>query len=314
VATPNGQAFLAAEPRFHEVRRVLVRILFLNLAVAIAKIAYGHFSGSISILSDGFHSLTDGTSNVVALVGLRLANKPPDRNHPYGHRKFETLAAAAIALFLLIIVVEVAQAALLRLQSGGAPSVTPSSFGIMLVTLAINIAVVRAERRSAQRLSSELLLADARHTQSDVLTSLAVIAALAGTALGYPVLDPLAAIVISGFIGYAGFEIARDAAKILSDAIVISEEDVRRVVLSVPKVLGCHQIRSRGSADHVFLDLHVWLDGATPLTDAHALSHEVKDVLLARYPQIADAIIHIEPPPGDRRSSIVHRPSSIVDD
>ena len=98
-----------------------------------------------------------------------------------------------------------------------------------------------------------------------MLTSLAVIAALAGAAMGYPILDPLAALVIIGFIGRAGFAIARDAAKILSDATVISEEDVRLVVLSVPKVLGCHQIRSRGSADHVFLDLHMWLDGATPL-------------------------------------------------
>jgi cation diffusion facilitator family transporter len=301
VATTHGQALLAAASRFNEVRRVLVRILFLNLAVAIAKIVYGHLSGSISILSDGFHSLTDGASNVVALVGLRLARKPPDTNHPYGHRKFETLAAAAIALFLLVIVVEVAQAAFLRLRTGGAPSVTAGSFAVMLATLVINIAVVRAERRSAQRLSSELLLADARHTQSDVLTSLAVIAALAGAAIGYPILDPLAALMIIGFIGYAGFQIARDAARILSDEIVISEEDVQQVVLSVPQVVGCHQIRSRGAADHVFLDLHVWLDGATPLTEAHSVSHQVKDRLMARYPQIADAIIHIEPPPDGVR-------------
>jgi cation diffusion facilitator family transporter len=167
----------------------------------------------------------------------------------------------------------------------------------MLVTLATNVAVVRAERKAAYRLSSELLLADARHTQSDVLTSIAVIAALAGSAYGYPILDPLAALLIVGFIGYAGFQIARDTARILSDEIVISEDDVRTVVQSVPQVLGCHHIRSRGSSDHVFLDLHVWLDGATPLTDAHAVSHIVKDLLMQRYPQIADAIIHIEPPP-----------------
>ena len=167
----------------------------------------------------------------------------------------------------------------------------------MLGTLFINVAVVRAERRAAKRLSSELLLADARHTQSDVLTSVAVIAALVGSAYGFPLLDPLAAFVIVGFIGFAGFDIARDAARILSDETVISEEDVRRVVQSVPRVLGCHQIRSRGSADHVFLDLHVWMDGATPLIDAHAVSHEVKDRLMDHYPQITDAIIHIEPPP-----------------
>jgi cation diffusion facilitator family transporter len=289
---------MRTDSRYTEVRRVLVLILFLNLAVALAKIVYGQLSGSISILSDGFHSLTDGASNVVALVGLQLAQKPPDADHPYGHRKFETLAAGAIALFLLIVVVEVAQAAFFRFRSGGAPLVTPVSFGIMLATLAVNLAVVRFERKAAERLSSELLVADARHTQSDVLTSLAVIGALSGSAFGFPILDPLAALVIVGFIGHAGFQIARDAARILSDQIVISEDDVRRVVESVPHVLGCHHIRSRGSADHVFLDLHVWLDGATPLTEAHALSHAVKDRLMDRYPQITDAIIHIEPPPG----------------
>jgi cation diffusion facilitator family transporter len=288
---------MQADSRHASVRSVLVRILFLNLVVALAKIVFGQLSGSISILSDGFHSLTDGASNVVALVGLRLAQKPPDANHPYGHRKFETLAAGGIALFLLVVVVEVAQTAIVRFRSGGAPSVTAASFAIMLATLAINIAVVRAERKAARRLSSELLLADARHTQSDVLTSIAVIAALVGSAYGYPALDPLAGLVIVGFIGYAGFAIARDAARILSDEIVISEEDIRRVVQSVPQVLGCHHIRSRGSADHVFLDLHVWLDGRTPLTDAHAVSHKVKDLLMERYPQIADAIIHLEPPP-----------------
>ena len=288
---------MRTESRYTEVRKVLVRVLWLNLGVALAKIVFGQLSGSISILSDGFHSLTDGASNVVALVGLRLAQKPPDANHPYGHRKFETLAAGGIALFLLVVVVEVAQAAFLRFRSGGAPAVSSASFAIMLGTLFINVAVVRAERRAAKRLSSELLLADARHTQSDVLTSIAVIAALVGSAYGFPLLDPLAAFVIVGFIGFAGFEIARDAARILSDETVISEEDVRKVVQSVPRVLGCHQIRSRGSADHVFLDLHVWMDGATPLIDAHAVSHEVKDRLMDHYPQITDAIIHIEPPP-----------------
>jgi cation diffusion facilitator family transporter len=285
------------ESRYDEVRTVLIRILFLNLLVAVAKVGFGYASGTISILSDGFHSLTDAASNVAALVGLRVARKPPDANHPYGHRKYETLAAAVIALFLVIVMIEVAQTAIGRLHSGGAPRITLASFAVMLVTLAINIFVVRAERRAGRRLHSELLMADAQHTQSDVMTSLAVIGALAGTALGFPVMDPAAALVVVVFIGHAGFEIARDAARVLSDEIVISEDDVRRVVQSVPTVLGCHQIRSRGSADHVFLDLHVWLDGNMPLTQAHALSHQVKDLLMEKYPQIQDAIIHIEPPP-----------------
>ena len=124
-----------------------------------------------------------------------------------------------------------------------------------------------------------------------------MIAALAGARAGVPILDPLAAIVVAGFIGYAGYQIATATTKILSDRIVMSEADLERVVMSVPGVLGCHQIRTRGSTDHVFLDLHVWLPPTCALTEAHDLSHVVKDRLMARYPQIADAIIHIEPPP-----------------
>jgi cation diffusion facilitator family transporter len=283
--------------RYDEVRSVLVRILFLNLAIAIAKIGYGHVSGAISILSDGFHSLTDAASNIAALVGLRVARKPPDANHPYGHRKYETLAAAMIVLFLAIAMIQIAQTAFERFRTASSPAITELSFLVMAVTLAINVRVVRFEQRAGKRLSSQLLLADAHHTRSDVFTSIAVMIALAGTAAGYRLFDPAAALVVVVFIGHACFEIARDAARVLSDEIVISEGDVRRVVDSVPSVLGCHQIRSRGSADHVFLDLHVWLDGATPLTEAHAVSHRVKDLLMERYPQIADAIIHIEPPP-----------------
>jgi cation diffusion facilitator family transporter len=298
VADPDGARLLKTPAdRYNEVRTVLARILLLNLLVAIVKILFGHATGTISITSDGYHSLTDGASNIAALVGLRVAHKPPDSNHPYGHRKFETLAAGVIAIFLIIIMVEVAQAAYERFRSGGTPQVTFLSFVVMLVTLAINLGVVRYERRAGERLSSELLLADAHHTQSDVLTSCAVIGALAATMMGYPLLDPLAALIIVGFIGYAGLEIMRDAARILSDQMVISEDDVRAIVLSVPHVLGCHQIRSRGTADHVFLDLHVWMDGSMPLTDAHAVSHRVKDRLMERYPQIVDAVIHIEPPP-----------------
>lgn len=279
------------------IRTVLVRVLVLNLAVAVTKLAYGYASGALSILSDGFHSLTDSASNLVALAAVSIASKPPDQDHPYGHRKYETLAAGAIVVFLTLVMSEMTRAAFGRFTSGGVPEITPVSFAVMGVTLGINLAVVRAERQAAARLSSELLLADAMHTRSDVFTSIAVIAALGASWLGFPILDPIAALVIVGFIGRAGYQIAREAARILSDQIVISEEDIQRVVLNVPSVLGCHRIRTRGSPDYVFLDLHVWVDGQTVLEDAHAISHEVKDRLMARYPQIADAVIHIEPPP-----------------
>jgi cation diffusion facilitator family transporter len=142
-----------------------------------------------------------------------------------------------------------------------------------------------------------VLLADATQTRGDAWTSLTVLAALIGARLGLPILDPLAALVVAGFIGYAGFQIAQATTGILSDRIVIDDADLQRVVIGVSGVLGCHRIRTRGSSDHVFLDLHVWLPADMRLSEAHAISHLVKDRLMTRYPQIADAVIHIEPPP-----------------
>ena len=276
---------------------MLLRVLFLNLGVAVAKIAFGYSSGAISILSDGFHSLTDAASNVVGLVGVRAAGRPPDADHPYGHRKYETVAAAAVTLFLVLVVLEVLRNAFNHLTGRSSPpNITLAGFAVMLVTVIVNLVVVRYESRQAERLGSEVLLADAMQTRGDVWTSFTVMAALIGARSGLLILDPLAALIVAAFIGHAGYQIARATTRILSDRIVIAESDLEQVVLSVPGVLGCHQIRTRGSNDHVFIDLHVWLPGNMELTEAHHMSHVVKDRLMARYPQIVDAVIHIEPP------------------
>jgi cation diffusion facilitator family transporter len=290
----------ASQDKYTTVVSVLYRVLFVNLGIALAKIVLGYLTGAVSILSDGFHSLTDCASNVVALVGVSVARRPPDDNHPYGHRKYETMASLGILIFLVIVLVQVVTAAVDRLLTGGSPRVFPEGIGLMAVTLGINIWVVIYEMREGQRLQSEVLRADAKHTRSDVLTSAAVLAALIGVWFGYPLLDPIAALLVAGFIGHACWSIALDASGILSDQIVIAEEDVRTVVQSVPEVIGCEKIRTRGAADYAFLDLHLWLDRSMTLETAHATSHVVKDKLMAKFPQLADVVIHIEPPPAGR--------------
>ena len=283
--------------RYTEVTRVLNRVLLLNLLVALSKIALGYYSGAVSILSDGFHSLTDSASNVVALVGVSVARRPPDENHPYGHRKYETMASLGILVFLVVVLVEVLTAAADRLVNGGTPRVFPEGIGLMTVTLIVNLFVVSYELRESRRLNSEVLRADAKHTRSDVLTTGAVLGALLGVWWGYPLLDPMAALLVAGFIGHACWSIAQEASRVLGDAIVIPEAEVRTVVQSVDGVIGCEKIRTRGSADYAFLDLHLWLDGDMPLKTAHAASHVVKDRLMTRFPQLVDVVIHIEPPP-----------------
>jgi len=283
--------------RAAQVSTVLYRVLFLNLIVAAAKIALGLSSGAVSVLSDGYHSLTDTASNIVGIIGVRIAGAPPDVDHPYGHRKFETMASLGIMVFLLLVLREVLSAAWERLHSGGEPIINTLTFAVMAGTFAVNLGVVFYERRAGRRLQSEVLLADAHHTMSDLMTSATVIVALIGVKFGYLWLDPVAALVVAVFIAFACWEIFNSTTGILADRFVIPEEQILEVVKSVPEVIGSHHVRTRGSNDFVFLDLHIWMDADMSLDEAHSISHVVKDKLMARFPQIKDAIIHIEPPP-----------------
>ena len=282
--------------RHDSVVRVLWRVLVLNLAVAFAKIAFGYFSGAVSVLSDGFHSLADASSNVVGLVGVSAAQRPADENHPYGHRKYETMASVGILIFMLVVLTEVGRNALAHLHAPVVPAFVPIGIATMIITLAINLLVVQYESAAARRLRSEVLAADAQHTRSDVWTTLAVLAALGGTWLGYPILDPIAGLIVTVFIAYACWQIAREASGVLADRIVLPEEDIRAVAEAVPGVVGTEKIRTRGASDNVFVDLHLWINGQTPLGEAHALSHLVKDRIMARFPEVVDVVIHIEPP------------------
>jgi cation diffusion facilitator family transporter len=189
VATPPPRSERGAA-----VVRVLVHVLLLNLAVALAKIAFGFATGATSILSDGFHSLTDAAANVVGLIGVHIARQPPDVDHPYGHRKYETVAAAAVTAFLFVVVLGVLRNAFSSLIGQSKLEVSAMSFVVMLITIVINLGVVQYEGRAAVRLGSEMLQADAMQTRGDVWTSLAVLCALAGVRLGLPILDPIAAI------------------------------------------------------------------------------------------------------------------------
>jgi len=291
--TPHSQLIA----RSRAVSSVLYRVLFLNLIVAAAKIALGLSTGAVSVLSDGYHSLTDTASNVVGIIGVRVAGAPPDDDHPYGHRKFETMASLGIMVFLLLVMREVLSAAWERLHTGGEPAIGTLTFIVMGGTFLVNLGVVFYERRAGRRLQSEVLLADSSHTLSDLMTSATVIVALIGVKLGYVWLDPIAALVVAVFIAHACWEIFNSTTGILADRFVIPEEQILEVVRSVPEVIGSHHVRTRGSADFVFLDLHIWMDANMSLDKAHSLSHVVKDRLMARFPQIKDAIIHIEPPP-----------------
>ncbi len=281
---------------FDRVRWVLIIVLILNWAVAIAKIVVGMLTRVQSMTADGFHSLSDGTSNIIGLIGIALSSQPVDRDHPYGHKKYETFFSLGIAALLLLVAFNLVREGFGRLFHPANPEVNVISFVVMIVTMLTNYLVMKYEYNEGKNLRSDLLVADSMHTRADIYTSFSVIIALIGIKLGFPIIDPIATLVISVFIVYAAFEIIKDASKILCDTVAIGDsEKISSVVLSVKGVKACHKIRTRGRPDDICVDLHVQVDSGMNLEDAHKVSFCVESELKKVIPEVSDVLVHIEP-------------------
>jgi cation diffusion facilitator family transporter len=283
------------EQRTKRITAVLWDILALNLAVAIAKLIYGSRAGAIAITADGIHSLLDASSNVVGLIGIFAARRPPDADHPYGHRKYETVAALAIVAMMLLGCHEIVTAAIDRMRHPRLPEVNWLGYAIIGTTLAINLLVVAVERLEGKRLQSELLLSDATHTASDLGASLLVLGSFAAARFHLGWVDVVAAGLIVLLILKSGATILRGTLSTLSDQRRIEPEQVEAVALEERGVLEAHNVRSRGPLDDIHLDLHVLVDPELPIAEAHRVGHRVERRLRAHWPGLTDVVVHVEP-------------------
>nr|WP_165045234.1 cation diffusion facilitator family transporter [Adlercreutzia sp. ZJ138] len=297
-----SMAMIAKQPvsaRMRSIRRVLWVVLFLNLAVAAAKYVCGTLIGSASMQADGIHSVFDSLGNVVGIVGIAVASRPADEGHPYGHAKFETYASLAIGALLLLAAFKVGSSAVTKLLTGSyAVDVTPVSFAVMVGTLAVNLGVTLYERRAGKRLGSEILVADASHTLSDALVSIGVIVGLVLVKLGFPMADPIMALVVTVAILATGYDVLKHALVTLSDHSRIPEDDVRTCVMSIAGVRDTHHIRTRGTEGEVYADLHVLVDPQMTVVAAHDLSERVETEVKRCFPHVTEVLVHIEPDDG----------------
>jgi cation diffusion facilitator family transporter len=278
------------------VQRVIVAILILNLLVAGVKVVYGVVSGSLAVASDALHSLLDAASNVGALMVLRYASAPPDEDHPYGHRKIEIVAAAMVGVLISTAAIRFAWSAIEALLEGHQPpEVTVLGLAVMAGTLVVNVAVAVYEHRRGKQLGSPFLVADAAHTASDVVVTTGVIASLALSRAGVAQADAVATLLVMAVIARVAWKILASNLGVLVDRAMVAADGVRAVALGVRGVEGCHRVRTRGLEGAVHLDLHLLVDGAMPVREAHRLSHEVEDALRRRFPEIVDVTIHVEP-------------------
>lgn len=281
--------------KYKQIMKVQAIGLSLNLVVASAKIVYGYVTGSISMKADGFHSLMDGGSTMVGMLGVWVASRPPDESHPYGHRKHEQFASLFIAGLLLITGFEVARGAIQNLMEPSAPRVTTLSFAIMLSTMAVNIFITTLESRKGREYNSQILIADSLHTRSDIFVSIGVIFSLIAVKAGYPIIDVVAGIVIAIIIAKAGLDVVRETSYSLLDASVLDTDTLCRIALEIEGVEDCHHIRTRGTVDNVYVDLHVHVREDMHMDEAHCVAHAVENQIKERVEGVKDVVVHLEP-------------------
>ena len=281
---------------YKKIRFVLIAILALNWGVALAKIFYGLLSRSSSITADGFHSLSDGASNIIGLIGISIAAQPKDPDHPYGHKKYETLSSLGIAALLFFVCFNLLREGIKRLYIPVMPEINILSFVVMIVTLAVNVFVMKYEYKKGKELKSDILVSDSMHTRADIFTSISVLAALVAIKMGYSILDPIVTIMIACFIAYSAFEITRECSRVLCDTVVITDvKEIERIVIKIKGVNACHKIRTRGREDDICVDLHVQVNPKMPIEEAHKISYAIEDALKNSIKGVTDVVVHMEP-------------------
>jgi cation diffusion facilitator family transporter len=280
---------------YKEVKKVNVIVLVLNLLVAFGKIIMGYAINSMSMEADGFHSLTDASSNIIGLIGVYLSYRPRDKEHPYGHRKIETLVTLVIAIMLFAVCYEIFSAAIGRFNHPTTVEDSTYGFLVMLITISINMFVAAFERHKGKELGSDFLISDSMHTTSDIYVSLSVILGLVFTRLDIQWADVIVALFIGLMIGRAGYKILCSGIKVLLDTAVIDADEIAALVEQQEGIKSCHKIRTRGKQDDISVDLHVLVDKDMHIYNAHKLADAIEAKLREEYSGITDVTIHIEP-------------------
>lgn len=284
------------ENKFKVVKKVLWAILFANFAVALAKVLVGMLIKSGSMVADGFHSFTDGSSNIVGLIGIGIASKPIDDDHPYGHKKFETITGLFIVAMLVFLGLKIIVGAAGNFMNPVAPEVSVVSLIVMLITLGINLFVTTYEHKKGVECGSSILISDAMHTKSDIYVTLGVLTTLVAIKWGAPIwIDPLASLIVAGFILKAAYEIFDSTCGVLVDQAVVDNREIAQIALGHELVKGVHKVRNRGTQEELHVDMHILASCDLTLEEVHQLSHDIEDDIKAQLSQGAQVIIHVEP-------------------
>lgn len=279
-----------------KVQFVLFVILIFNFLVAGMKMLAGSIISSSAMVADGFHSLSDGSSNIIGIIGIQLATKPEDEEHPYGHDKIEIISALVVGFMLVFVGLKAIYDSITKYIAGVRPSISKESIIVMIITLVINIIVVILEKKQGKKLGSAFLITDANHTKSDIFVTIGVFISLILLKFGAP---PILDVIVTFFVGFVifktAYEVLTENGNILIDAKSVDDKDILNVLEQFDGITDVHKIRSRGTKNRIFVDMHIHVNPDMTVREAHTLNHAIINAMKNKFGSCTETNVHIEP-------------------
>ncbi len=271
-----------------------------NVLLSGFKLFAGVFAQSAAMISDAIHSLSDVFSTIIVMAGVKMANKKPDKEHPYGHERFECVAAIILSVILFATGAGIGWAGLQKVIAGNYGGLaTPGMLALVaaIISIVVKEAMYWYTRNAAKKIDSSALMADAWHHRSDAFSSVGSFIGILGARLGFPILDPAACIVICLFILKAAVDIFRDAVGKMIDKACDEQTaaEMREVILAQESVLGIDQLKTRLFGDKIYVDVEIRSDGLVTLEQAHDAAQRVHDVIEKQFPKVKHCMVHVNP-------------------
>jgi cation diffusion facilitator family transporter len=270
-----------------------------NVILVVVKGVIGLIGGSSVLVADAAHSLSDLAGDVVTLFSLRIASKPPDQNHAYGHGRYETLGTAVLALLLVGAAVGIAWNAWSRFGDATQPAVI--TLWAAALSIVVKETLFHVTIRVGRQHNSPLIVANAWHHRSDALSSIAALAGIAGARMGFPILDPAAAIVVAALIVKTALELMGDVIREVTDAELQRDmlHELGAGIRRLPGVVNLHELRARRMGPRILVDLHVEVEGSTTVSDGHQVAERVRQFVFREHEDVSEVLVHIDPEPDE---------------
>ena len=272
-----------------------------NLLLSAFKLFAGLFARSAAMVSDAVHSASDVLTTLVVMVGVKLSGRASDKDHPYGHERLECVAAILLAVLLGATGLGIGWSGVDKIRQGAAALTEPGPLALVaaVISIAVKEAMFWYTRAASKKIGSSALMADAWHHRSDALSSIGSFVGILGARLGFPVLDPVASLVICLFILKAAVDVFRDAVSKLTDRACPDEtvEALRTAVLAQAGVLGLDRLDTRVFGDRIYVELEIQAHGHLPLSESHAVAEQVHDAVEEHFPKVKHCMVHVNPAP-----------------